>query len=120
MNTRDDLRIQGRTEGDVLALSVAGEARLELVGDLERAVRAGLAAGARHVLLGLSDLGFMDSASAGSLLRLKFEAGERGGRLVLHSLAPAIRRLVDRTGLSEALTIAPDEAAARRLLASPS
>ncbi len=111
-----DLVIRSRADGQIFTCEVQGEARLEVVGELERTVRAGLAGGARHVVMGLKGLTFMDSASAGSLLRLQQEAGRDGGRLVLHSLPGVIRRLVDRTGLAQALTIAPDEAGARALL----
>jgi anti-anti-sigma factor len=111
-----DLIVRGLKEGGLAHLELLGEARLECVGELERAADAVLDGTTRDLLVDLSGLDFMDSASAGAFLRLDDRLARGGGRLVLHSLPRLLERLVERTGLNQALLIAPDEAAARALL----
>jgi len=111
-----DLIVRAMREGGVAHLELLGEARLECVGEIDRAANALLDGSTRHLLVDLSGVDFMDSASAGAFLRLDDRVARDGGRLVLHSLPRLLERLVERTGLNQALMIAPDEKAARALL----
>jgi anti-anti-sigma factor len=111
-----DLTVLGERVNDLLLLRLQGEASIEHIGELDRIAREGLAQGGRNVLVDLSGLAFMDSASAGAFLRLRGEVQDLGGRLILHSLPPVVGRMVERTRLDEALCIAADASAARALL----
>ena len=110
------LTIQRRQEGNVGVLTLKGDISAELIPQLQGAARDALAAGAKHLVVNLHDLGFMDSASLGALLQLGQARTKAGGRLVLCSLSAAFQRLIEASGLDGQFTQAVDETAARRLL----
>ncbi len=89
---------------------------MELVPRLQGAVDDACEQGARDLILDMSRLRFMDSASAGELLRIKNRVAKNEGRLVLVGLRSVVQRLMDAAGLHEQFTIAPDEEAARLYL----
>jgi anti-sigma B factor antagonist len=112
-----DLQVQVRREGDLGFLDVNGEVRLEIGRTLDEAGRTLLGEGARHLLLDLGGVTFMDSASFGVLIQLDDEVHERAGRLVLYDLSPAVRRVLVHAGLEGRFDTAPDEAGARAVAA---
>jgi anti-anti-sigma factor len=112
-----DLHVQQRREGDVGLLDVRGEVRLEIGSEIQRAGRSLLGEGARHLLVNLKGVSFMDSASLGVLIQLDGEARSRTGRLVLYDVSPAVGRVLVHAGLESRFRQARDEAAARALLA---
>jgi anti-anti-sigma factor len=112
----NDLRIETRRDGDVLVALLSGEARLEQIGRFQEEARKQAGTGAKHVLLGLSRLDFVDSASLGAFIEVSDACGAAGGRLVLFGVPPRLKRTMKATGLEARFTVAPDEAAARRLL----
>jgi anti-anti-sigma factor len=59
----------------------------------------------------------MDSASAGTLMRISQEMREEGGRVVLYGVQRLISRMLDAAGLAAVFDVAADETAARSLLA---
>lgn len=107
------LEVSTRWEDHTCILALKGEARLETVQRLEGAATEILDRGARHVLLDLTHLAFMDSASTGALLRLRGQVDRRGGLLVLFGMQRVIQRLLDYSGLQDRFTCAGDEAEAR-------
>lgn len=111
------LTIQQRQDGNVGVLTLQGDISAELIPQLQRAAQACVAAGAKHLLVNLRELGFMDSASLGALLHLGQARSKQGGRVVLCSLSPAFQRLMEASGLTGQFTLAPDEVTGRRLLA---
>lgn len=113
------LDIDVRVEGDLGLVGLSGEARVESMAELEAALLGLPGEGAQHMLFDLSRLRFMDSASAGTLLRVEREQRDRGGRLVLHSLHRRVARLLDAAGLGEHFEVAGDEVEARARLATP-
>ena len=110
------LDIDTRWDGTTCVLALHGEARLETVERFDEVAQDALTRGASAVLLDLSGLEFMDSASAGSLLGLYNEVEQRDGSLVLYGMRPVIAKLLDRAGLAERFLTADDEAGARALL----
>ena len=108
------LTVARRLEGDLGFISLKGEARLEVVHRLDDAAQKSRDEGARHILMDCSRLTFMDSASAGSFIRLDKDLSVHGGRLVLYSVPRVIHRLFDAAGLAERFAIAADETAARQ------
>lgn len=106
-----------RVDGDTGVISLNGEMRVESIPLLDDAIEQARAQGALHLLLDLSRLLFMDSASAGALLRIKRDQGEAGGKLVLFGLQRMVARLIDAAGLAAQFDVASDEEGARILAA---
>ncbi len=102
-----------RVDGDIGIVSLNGEMRVESIPGFDGAVEQARAEGGLHLLLDLSRLAFMDSASAGALLRIKRDQDELGGQLVLFGLQRMVARLIDAAGLGTQFHVAADEEAAR-------
>ena len=111
------LTIQRRQEGNVGVLTLQGDVSAELVPQLQAAAQAAVRDGAKHLLFNLHELDFMDSASVGALLHLGQARAKQGGRVVLCSLSPLFKRLVEASGLAGQFTLAADETSGKRLLA---
>jgi len=111
------LEVSTRWDGSLCILEMRGEARLETIGHLDDQAAGALEQGAQNVIVDLTHLLFMDSASTGSLIRLDAQVGRRGGALVLCGCRRVIQRLLERAGLQERFRTAADEPAARALLA---
>ena len=94
------LIVTTRMGGSVAVLELQGEARREVVFELENAAEAALAGGARHLLLDFSRLEFMDSASAGALLRIAKTSQDGGGHCVLYGMRRVVERLLGAMGLA--------------------
>lgn len=112
----DHLQVTSRRDGDIGLLSVTGEMHLEIAGRFHEAGAGLLADGARHLLVDLHRVVFMDSASLATLIRFDDETRERNGRIVLFALSPAVDRVIVNAGLEGRFLIAEDEALARGLL----
>lgn len=106
-----------RVDGDTGVISLNGEMRVESIPMLDDAIEQARAQGALHLLLDLRRLLFMDSASAGALLRIKRDQEEAGGKFVLFSLQRMVARLIDAAGLAAHFEVAANEEAARILAA---
>lgn len=111
-----ELTIRTRRDGPVAVLTLSGEARLERIAPLRKEAKAVRAAGARHVLLGLSGVTFADSASVGAFLQIQQDLAPAGGRLVLFGCPPRLARQIGDMGLSARFSTCADEAEARRAL----
>ncbi len=109
-----DLVVDARRDGDFGLVRLRGEARLEEIDLLRERARAVLAAGAKHLLVGLQGLTFADSASVGALMELEKDVTARGGAVVLHGMAPRLAEMLDAMGLSGRFKVAANEAAARK------
>jgi stage II sporulation protein AA (anti-sigma F factor antagonist) len=112
----DDLAILTSREGPIGFVRLSGEARLEVVDAMRQGAMGLLEGGARHLVLSVADLSFVDSASVGVILEVQREVEGRGGRLVLASPPARLRRQFEQMGLLHRLALAPDEKAARSLL----
>jgi anti-anti-sigma factor len=91
------------------------DASLEVVaaGELDMAAAFKLESGVDPLLedeavdsvqLDLSDVGFVDSAGLGALLALRERAQDRGIALEIARASDPVRRLLELTGLGDALT----------------
>jgi anti-anti-sigma factor len=78
-------------------------------GDEPLAAAIGCDAYQRRVLLNLSAVTGMDTSGVNWLLTLQKRMDAVGGRLVLHSLSPAVRSVVRVLKLNGALKVAVDE-----------
>ncbi len=69
-----------------------------------------------RVVLDMGKTNYIDSSAIGWLIASQREFKARGGMLVLHSVAPRIRQMLDILKLGQLVPIVDDEAAARALL----
>ena len=111
-----DLGVTTAFEGDRCLIVVSGEARLETAERFEHVTREVAVAGTRAVLVDMTQLVFMDSASAGMLLRLRNQLQSQDGVLVLFGMRKLVSRLFERTGLAEQFTCVETQAEAEALL----
>ena len=108
-----DLRVSAEFDEGVCRVKATGEARLETAAEFDRVRHEIAERGATRVLVDLTGLEFMDSASTGMLIALKNQlAAEEGGALVLHGLRRPVARLFERTGLTEEFECVETEAEA--------
>lgn len=68
----------------------------------------------RMVLLSLAKASYIDSAGIGWLVMTHKQFQERGGTLIVHSLAPMVEHVFRVLDLTTLLHVAADEAAARQ------
>ncbi|MGB1125555.1 MAG: STAS domain-containing protein [Phycisphaeraceae bacterium] len=66
----------------------------------------------QSVGLGFAEASYIDSAAIGWLLSLHKTMDEAGGKLVLHSMSPSVRRVLTMMRLESVLNIADDKSAA--------
>lgn len=112
-NNVTGLEVSSRIDGDIAILGLNGEMRVEGIPALDDAVAQARDAGARHLVLDMRRLSFMDSASAGALLRIRRDQKETDSHLVLFGLQRMVARLIDAAGLATQFDVAADEEAAR-------
>ena len=67
------------------------------------------------ILLDVSDCDRLDSAGVSWLIRLHRRCGEAGGRLIIHSTPPVVDKTLKLLNMGKVLSLAADEAEARRL-----
>jgi len=86
---------------------------------LDKALEALLGADCyrRPVLLDLEKARFIDSSGVGWLMTSHKRFRTDGGRLVLHSVPPMVAQVLRLLNLHTVLSIQPDQAAARALVA---
>jgi anti-anti-sigma factor len=62
----------------------------------------------RKIALGFAEASYIDSAAIGWLLSLHKTMDEAGGKLVLHSMLPSVRRVLTMMRLENVLNLADD------------
>lgn len=70
----------------------------------------------QKVALGFSQASYIDSAAIGWLLSLHKAMDQAGGKLVLHSMSPSVRRVLTMMRLESVLNLADDHPQAVALL----
>jgi anti-sigma B factor antagonist len=93
--------------GDCAVLQVAGEVDACTAPALRERVRELAADGAAHVIADLSQVDFLDSSGLGALVGGLKRLREDGGSLALVITAPRILRVLQITGLTQALATWP-------------
>ena len=101
-----------RSQG--VAVVRVGEPRLmyPLLSEFSGAVTALLGAGERRVLLDLSSVTYVDSATIGCLMDLYRQATAAGGALKLSGVQKRVETMLTMTGAQNFLEIHPDEGSA--------
>jgi anti-sigma B factor antagonist len=97
---------------DFVTLHVSGEIDLHTAPSLREAALAALRQHGTNLRVDLSDVTFMDSTGIEVLLATRRRAQLEGGSLTLCRLTPAVRRIIEVTGLDRLFTIVPDESGA--------
>lgn len=99
--------------GAVTVLALRGEVDAGTVSRLRRAVAAEVEAGARQLVVDLTDVGFMDSTALAALLGLQNDMRlDHGGDLRLCGPPPQLRQVLALTRLEDVFAIFPHRAAA--------
>jgi len=97
---------------DDVTLRVSGEIDLYTAPALREAALAALRQHGTTLRVDLRDVTFMDSTGIEVLLATRRRAELEGGSLTLCRLTPAVRRVIEVTGLDRLFTIVPDESGA--------
>ena len=79
---------------------------------LKQACSARLAAGAKTIVLDLTEVGLVDSCGLSLLISVKKVVDAESARFALCGLTPVIQRLFEITKLDRAFQIFPDQASA--------
>ncbi|MFJ8539003.1 STAS domain-containing protein [Streptomyces sp. NPDC093591] len=85
---------------DAVLLTVEGDLDMDTATELQHHLANQLHHGRRHFLLDIADVPFMDSSGMNIILRAYQEARELPGGVYVISPAPAVRRILDLTGVS--------------------
>jgi anti-sigma B factor antagonist len=95
-----------------IAVVRVGEARLmyPLLSEFSSAVTQLIAAGERRVVVDLSAVGYVDSATIGCLMDLYRQASAAGGALKLAGVQKRVETMLTMTGAHNFLEMHPDEA----------
>jgi anti-anti-sigma factor len=85
-------------------------------GQLSELLSAQLSTGAQHLMVDVSELSFVDSASVRALVLAARTLRERGGKLVLIRPRSAVARVLELMGVTELLVVqgAAEQASAGR------
>jgi anti-sigma B factor antagonist len=98
-------------------VAVSGELDLATAGQLWAALAAELARRDAPLVLDLAELSFCDSAGLAVFVKAHTTLEERGRRLVLARPAPMVARVLELSGVDQAILAAADLDEARALVA---
>ncbi|MGW6570132.1 STAS domain-containing protein [Streptomyces sp. NPDC054975] len=98
-NPNLDVEVEIRDDATAV-LSVGGELDMETATMLHHHLANQFLHGRRHLVLDLSGLSFMDSSGLNVLIRAARDAREAQGDLHLVAPTPAVRRILEITGLT--------------------
>ena len=109
------MNVKTETSGAIGIVRV-GEARLmyPILADFSSAVAGLIAAGKKDILIDLTPVTYVDSATIGCLMDLYRQALAAGGALKLAGVQKRVETMLTMTGAQNFLEIHPDEAAAIR------
>ncbi|MBW8482250.1 STAS domain-containing protein [Actinomadura parmotrematis] len=105
----DDLAIECTERGGAAVLTLAGSLSFDTADDARDALRRSRPAGGppRDLVVDVGGLEFIDSAGVQLLLDLRARAAGRGGALLLAGHSGFVTRVLDLTGLQDALPVHP-------------
>ena len=100
--------------GDGIAVVRVGEARLmyPLLSEFSSTVTSLITAGDRKILIDLTTVNYVDSATIGCLMDLYRQASAVGGRIKLSGVNKRVETMLTMTGAHNFLDIHGDEASA--------
>jgi anti-sigma B factor antagonist len=107
-----ELKVSSRPQGDHTIVAVSGEIDLYTAPKLHTELAAAVAGeGGARVVVDMTGVEFCDSTGMNVLLAALRRARERGGELVLSGPRPAVRKILQVTGLESVFTVVDDPAA---------
>ena len=97
-----------------LSIVRVGESRLmyPLLSEFSTVVTQLLAAGEKKVVVDLSEVGYVDSATIGCLMDLYRQASAAGGSLKLSGVQKRVETMLTMTGAQNFIEVHPDELSA--------
>lgn len=105
-----DVMVQTRSEGPWTVVEVAGELDLHTSPPLREHLLQLIQDGTERLAVDLTQVGFMDSSSLGSLVTCLKRIRERDGRLVLVGVGGTPMKVLTLTGLDRVFEIVPSVA----------
>jgi anti-sigma B factor antagonist len=106
------LKVSSQSQGDQAIVVVSGEIDLYTAPRLQGELTAVLGGGPVRVVVDMSGVAFCDSTGMNVLLAAMKRAREHGGGLDLASPRPAVRKILQVTGLDSVFTVVDAAAAA--------
>ena len=109
------MNVRTEQQGGISIVRV-GETRLmyPILSDFSTAVTGLIAAGKRDILIDMTPVTYVDSATIGCLMDLYRQVHTAGGHLKLSGVQKRVETMLTMTGAQNFLEIHPDEAAALR------
>lgn len=108
-----ELKVSSRSQGDHTVVAVSGEIDLYTAPRLHSELAAAVMGdGPAQVIVDMAGVDFCDSTGMNVLLAALRRARERGGDLVLAGPRPAVRKILQVTGLESVFTVRDDAAVA--------
>ncbi|MEU1202073.1 STAS domain-containing protein [Streptomyces sp. NPDC005813] len=101
----------------IALVTVEGDLDVETAPELRHHLSGQVRAGRRHLLIDLAAVPFMDSSGINAILKALEETRLAGGSIRLVSPAPAVRRVLDLTGVNLAIASSDSVDAALALVA---
>jgi anti-sigma B factor antagonist len=103
------MELTTREDGHVTILSVKGDLVIgEPEATFKKAVTRLLEEGHVHLLVDLSQVGFLDSSGLGALVRAMTNSQKEGGQTKLLRVGPQVKRLLEMTKLDSVFEIHED------------
>ena len=107
-----ELKVSSRSQGDHTVVAVSGEIDLYTAPRLHSELAAAvMGEGPARVVVDMAGVDFCDSTGMNVLLAALRRARERGGDLVLAGPRPAVRKILQVTGLESVFTVLDGPAA---------
>lgn len=107
-----ELKVSSRSQGDRTIVALAGEIDLYTAPRLQSELAAAIAAGdPARLIVDMSGVEFCDSTGMNVLLAAHRRAREQGGDLELTGPRPAVRKILQVTGLETVFTVIENPAA---------
>lgn len=106
------MKIVRKILGDVAVFEIEGEIDAEHSASLKRALEKSFTENAKHLVLNLEKVGFIDSTGLGVFISLMRKLKERGGEIKLAALQDEVKSIFEITRLYRVFDIlrTPEEA----------
>jgi anti-sigma B factor antagonist len=105
-------------DSTIATLGISGRFDAHQVAQVQHEFDALLTAGARFIILDLTDVNFIDSSALAVMVRGMKRCRERNGELLLCGLRQSVRTIFELTRMERAFRIYDNEASAQAALAA--
>jgi anti-anti-sigma factor len=99
------LHVATQRHGDVVIIAVSGELDLDTAPELQEQLAALLEQGVRRLVFDLAEMPFCDSTGLSVFVRIRNSCDELGGDVRLAGPPDAVRRVLELSGVTDALPI---------------